>query len=197
MIVWFYHVSVILPALPSTWLQERAKVKAAHDARCSLIAEEIHEVLLKAGRGHQLRRVETCEPASLSIQAVTVETFGNTKVLKCTGCTLMRHACGVRCSKGWRQLDLYATRRSSAGSHAKLHQTTGRRCQGRPNVIWCRILPTSLWTGNARALDLGNLKMFAVGCFQICVNGFPVSFQVLWREMSSKMIARASESVQK
>ena len=29
--------------------QERAKVKAAHDARCSLIAQEIHELLLNAG----------------------------------------------------------------------------------------------------------------------------------------------------
>ena len=30
-------------------LQERAKVKAAHDARCALIAQEIHELLLNAG----------------------------------------------------------------------------------------------------------------------------------------------------
>lgn len=48
----FYSIhqySTILLCCFAILQQERAKVKAAHDARCALIAQEIHELLLNAG----------------------------------------------------------------------------------------------------------------------------------------------------
>jgi hypothetical protein len=48
----FYNIhqySTILLCCFAILQQERAKVKAAHDARCALIAQEIHELLLNAG----------------------------------------------------------------------------------------------------------------------------------------------------
>jgi len=54
--------------------EERAKVKAAHDARCSLIAQEIHELLLNAGVrrvGESLVSLQQGEAALEAIQSST------------------------------------------------------------------------------------------------------------------------------
>lgn len=54
--------------------EERAKVKAAHDARCALIAQEIHELLLNAGVrrvGESLVSLQQGEAALQAIQNST------------------------------------------------------------------------------------------------------------------------------